>query len=91
MKSTYRGIAVESLTTVPVKPKSPKPGDLIQTTLAHVLVKKNISDNGSVWYEEQRQPRGSFMLCIGENKFLWNGEVVTITFQGTDWQLIKEM
>jgi len=90
MKSTYRGMAVESLTTTPTKLKRPKPGDLIQTTLAHVLVKKNVSD-GVVSYQEIRQPRGSFMLCVGENQFLWNGEIVTITFQGTDWQLIKEM
>ena len=90
-EETYRGILDEPFTTVHVKPQRPKPGDLIQTTLQHLLVKKNMSPNGAVSYEERRLPRGSFMLCVDEHKFLLDGEVVEIQFQGTDWQLIKRM
>jgi len=90
-QNTYRGILDEPYTVEHVKPQKPRPGDLIQTTLQHLLVKKHMGPNGSFTYEERRLPRGSFMLCVSDHKFLLDGEVVEIQFQGTDWKLIKRM
>jgi hypothetical protein len=93
-EDTYRGIVddkARNWDTSHVDPDLPvpQPGQLIQTLAPHLLVKKSITANGSVYYQEQRQTRGSFMLCVGRHQYMWNGEIVNIVFHPNDWRLVK--